>query len=89
MTGAIRSTEAASALLTVIMPANNEAAWIGRSLAALLAQDAGAGPVQIIVSANACSDGTEAIVAGLGPRPRRGAGSCSAFRAPSPARSGR
>ncbi len=48
--------------LTVIIPANNEAAWIGRCLAALLAQDAAAGQVEVIVAANACTDGTEAIV---------------------------
>lgn len=52
-------------LLTVIIPANNEAAWIGRCLAALLAQDAAAGAVEVIVAANACTDGTEAIAEGF------------------------
>lgn len=55
-------------LLTVIIPANNEAAWIGRCLTALMAQEAEAGAVEIIVAANACTDGTEAIVAGFVPQ---------------------
>lgn len=55
-------------LFSVVIAANNEAAWIGRSLGALLAQDGAAGRLQIIVSANACSDGTEAVVAGLVPQ---------------------
>lgn len=54
--------------LTVIIPANNEAAWIGRCLAALLAQDASAGVAEIIVAANACTDGTEAIAEGFAAR---------------------
>lgn len=54
--------------LSVILPAHNEAAWIGRCLEALLAQDAAAGRLQIIVSANACNDGTEAVVEGFAPR---------------------
>lgn len=44
--------------LTVIIPANNEAAWISPCLEALLAQDAQAGRVEVIVSANACTDAT-------------------------------
>lgn len=52
-------------LFTVIIPASNEVAWIGRCLEALLAQDAGAGAVEIIVAANACTDGTEAIALGF------------------------
>lgn len=54
--------------LTVIIPANNEAAWIGRCLSALLVQDAAAGVVEIIVAANACTDGTEAIAEGFAER---------------------
>ena len=52
---------------SVIIAANDEQAWIGRCLGALLAQDAEAGAVRIVVSANACTDRTEAIVAGLVP----------------------
>jgi glycosyltransferase involved in cell wall biosynthesis len=55
-------------LISVVIPASNEAAWIGRCLAALLAQDAAAGRVQILVAANACTDRTEAIVQSLVPR---------------------
>lgn len=51
--------------LTVIIPANNEEAYIRSCLAALLAQGSGAGRLQIIVAANACTDGTEAIVESL------------------------
>lgn len=56
-----------SALFSVIVPANNEAGHIRACLAALLAQDAAAGPLQVIVAANACTDGTEAIVEGMIP----------------------
>ena len=48
-------------ICSVIIAANNEEAWIGRCLEALLAQDMAAGPVQIVVSANACTDRTEEI----------------------------
>lgn len=48
--------------LAVIIPANNEEAYIGRCLGALLAQDATAGRIQIVVSANACTDRTVTIV---------------------------
>ena len=47
------------ALLAVILPASNEAAYIGPCLQALLAQD-DAGPVRVVVSANACRDDTVA-----------------------------
>lgn len=47
---------------SVIIAANNEEHYIGRCLAALLAQDAGAGPLEIVVAANACTDRTEEIV---------------------------
>jgi glycosyltransferase involved in cell wall biosynthesis len=53
--------------LTIIIPASNEEAYIGRCLDALLLQDADAGRVQIIVAANACRDRTEDIVAGYAP----------------------
>lgn len=45
-------------LLSVIIPARNEAGYIGACLAALCAQDLGAGPIEVIVAANGCSDDT-------------------------------
>lgn len=51
-------------MLSVIIPANNEAALIGRCLTALLAST-GAGPVQVIVAANGCTDQTAAIAHGF------------------------
>jgi len=54
-------------LFSVIIAANNEAGQIGPCLDALLAQDAAAGPVEILVSANACTDGTEAEAAAREP----------------------
>lgn len=51
--------------LAVIIPANNEAAYIGPCLAALLAQDAAAGPLVVVVAANACRDATVAIALGF------------------------
>lgn len=64
----IQAAAAAPEALSVIIAANNEAAWIGRCLGALLAQDAAAGRLQILVSANACTDGTEAAVERLVPQ---------------------
>lgn len=59
-------------MLSVIIPANNEAALIGACLTALLAStgagtgvDTGAGAVQIIVAANGCTDPTCAIALGF------------------------
>ena len=54
--------------LAVVIPASNEAGYIGRCLEALLAQDADAGRVAIVVAANACTDDTAGIVARLVPR---------------------
>ncbi len=51
--------------LSVIIPAHNEAAWLGRCLAALLAQDASAASVEVLVVANACSDETVAVAQGF------------------------
>ena len=44
--------------LSVIIPASNEEQYIDRCLAALLAQDAAAGVVQVVVAANGCHDRT-------------------------------
>jgi glycosyltransferase involved in cell wall biosynthesis len=50
--------------LSVIIPANNEGAWIGRCLTALVTQDSALARVEVIVVANACSDDTVAIAQG-------------------------
>jgi len=54
-------------MLSVIIPACNEADYICPCLEALLAQTI-AGPVEIIVAANACTDETVAIARGLADR---------------------
>lgn len=54
-------------MLSVIIPANNEEAYLGRCLEALLVQEPGAdgtvgtGGVEVIVAANGCTDATVAI----------------------------
>ncbi len=50
-------------MLSVIVPAHNEAAWIGRCLDALLASRTDH-PVEVIVVANGCQDSTAAIARG-------------------------
>ena len=45
----------------MILPASNEADYIGPCLVALVAQDAEAGPVLVILAANACRDATVAL----------------------------
>lgn len=80
--------EAGPETLSVIMPASNEAAWIGRSLAALLAQDAAAGAVEIIVSANACRDGTEAVAEGFAPQARARGWTLVCLSSPEPGKVG-
>jgi glycosyltransferase involved in cell wall biosynthesis len=59
---------AATATTSIIIPASNEAAYIGASLRALLASDVGDGlgqpdrpSVEVIVVANGCSDDTAAV----------------------------
>lgn len=49
------------AISTIIIPAHNEAGYIGDCLRALLAQTPEASPMQVIVAANACSDDTVAL----------------------------
>ena len=53
--------EGPAGLLSVIIPAHDEAGYIGACLQALLAQDAAAGAVEVIVAANGCSDATVVI----------------------------
>lgn len=47
-------------MLSVLLPASNEAAWIGPCLDALLASDPPGMPAEVIVIANACTDATVA-----------------------------
>lgn len=55
-------------MLCVIIPANNEADYIGACLQALVASDAADAPYQIIVAANGCSDATAQIARGFAAR---------------------
>ncbi len=48
-------------LLSVIIPAHDEAFYIGACLDGLCRQTAAAGPVEVIVAANGCTDATVAI----------------------------
>ena len=54
--------------VSVIIAAYNEEAYIGSCLEAVLAQDASAGTVEIIVAANACTDQTVEVVQGFAKR---------------------
>lgn len=47
--------------LTVIIPANNEEAYLARCLEALLASEPAPCPIQVLVVANACTDNTVAV----------------------------
>lgn len=51
--------------MAVILPASNEAGYIGPCLAALAAQDPEAGPVVVILAANACRDATVTVAQGF------------------------
>lgn len=53
-------------MISVIVPAHNESAVIGRCLHALL-RDARHDELEIIVAANGCNDSTESIVENFGP----------------------
>ncbi len=48
-------------MLSVIIPANDEAGWIGPCLDGLLAQTLPPGAMEVVVAANACTDETVAI----------------------------
>ena len=55
-------------LFSIIIPANNEADYIDRCLAAVMQQTPAAGPLQIIVVANACTDTTVAQARAFAPQ---------------------
>jgi glycosyltransferase involved in cell wall biosynthesis len=61
--------------ISVVIPAHNEAGYIGACLKALLAQDVAAGPVEAIVVANGCNDATADLA-----RAHAGAFSARAWR---------
>ncbi|MDT8857320.1 glycosyltransferase [Paracoccaceae bacterium Fryx2] len=52
-------------MLSVIIPASNEEAWIGRCLAALLASDPVPGGAEAVVVANGCQDATVEVARGF------------------------
>lgn len=54
-------------LFSVIIAANNEESYIGPCLQALADQEDTAGPMEVVVSANACTDRTEDVVRGFEP----------------------
>lgn len=47
-------------IFSIIIPASNEQDWIGACLRSVLAQSDDAGPLEVIVAANACRDATVA-----------------------------
>src|SRR5215813_6765708 len=53
-------------MISIVVPAHNEAAVIGQTLSALL-RDAEPGELDVIVAANGCTDETEQIAAAFGP----------------------
>lgn len=59
-------TGGADAAVSVVVPAHNEAAVIGRCLEALL-RDAWPGEVEVVVACNGCTDDTAARAAAFGP----------------------
>lgn len=52
-------------MLSIIIPANNEEAFLGACLSSLLACDSPACPVEIVVVANGCTDGTADVARGF------------------------
>ncbi|WP_276150587.1 MULTISPECIES: glycosyltransferase family 2 protein [unclassified Sulfitobacter] len=53
---------------SVLIPAHNEAAYLPACLSALLASEAVAGDVQVVVVANGCTDNTAEIARGFAPQ---------------------
>lgn len=60
-------TAAPDGLISVIVPARDEAGHIGACLAGLLEQDGQAGALEVLVAANGCRDATAALAAARTP----------------------
>lgn len=58
-------------MLSVIIPASNEEAWIGRCLSALFRSDSVPGGAEVVVVANGCRDATVPIAQGFADRAER------------------
>jgi glycosyltransferase involved in cell wall biosynthesis len=58
-------------VLSVIIPASNEEAWIGRCLSAVFRSDPVPGGAEVVVVANGCSDATVPIAQGFAERAER------------------
>lgn len=56
-------------MISIIIPAHNEASVIGKSLQALL-PGAASGELEVLVACNGCTDDTARVVAGFGPAVR-------------------
>ncbi|MFD1195103.1 glycosyltransferase family 2 protein [Seohaeicola saemankumensis] len=52
-------------MLSIIIPANNEEAFLGACLSSILASDSPACPVEIVVVANGCTDRTAEVARGF------------------------
>lgn len=59
-------------VLSIIIPAHNEEAWISGCLAPLLAGPAPAGGAEVVVAANGCTDATVALARGFEAQARAG-----------------
>jgi glycosyltransferase involved in cell wall biosynthesis len=55
-------------LLSIVIPASNEGAYIGACLASLLGSEDPGGPVEVLVVANGCHDDTAEAARALAPR---------------------
>jgi glycosyltransferase involved in cell wall biosynthesis len=74
--------------VTIIIPAANEAAVIGRCLAALIASDDPGAGVEVIVVANGCTDLTVQMAKAQGPRFAERGWTLSVLDLPSPGKPG-
>lgn len=62
-----RDERGGNATLSVIIAARNEEGYIGECLQSLLDQDDNAGPVEVLLAANACTDDTAGVAASYRP----------------------
>ena len=59
-------------MLSIIIPAHNEEAWIAGCLAPLFAENAPAGGAEVVVVANGCTDATVALARGFAEKAQAG-----------------